>query len=195
MFVDDTRRGLSPMTVSDLSPGDHSVSVTGSAGTFRRAVTIAAGETVSLVVAPNTPAVSAGWLRISSPVLLQLHVDGNLVGNTESERVMLPAGQHNVEISNSALGFSVTRRVSVTAGRTTEMQIAPPNGRLSINANPWADVWLNGERLGQTPIANLSRPIGTHDVVLRHPEFGERRATVTVSLKETARLGIDMRRP
>ena len=195
VFVDDTRRGLSPMTVSDLSPGEHSVSVTGSAGTFRRAVTIAAGETLSLVVAPNTPAVSAGWLRISSPVLLQLHVDGNLVGNTESERVMLPAGQHEVDISNSALGFSVTRRVNVSAGRTTEMQIAPPNGRLSINANPWADVWLNGERLGQTPIANLSRPIGTHDVILRHPEFGERRATITVSLKETARLGIDMRRP
>ena len=195
VFVDDTRRGISPLTVSDLSPGDHVVHVTGSGGTFRRPVKIAAGETLSLVIAPNAPAVSAGWLRISSPVLLQLHVDGNLIGNTESDRVMLPSGEHEVVISNAALGFSVTRRVTVAAGRTAQVQITPPNGRLSINALPWAEVWLNGARLGQTPIANLSHPIGTHDVILRHPQLGERRATVTVSLKDTARLGIDMRQP
>jgi hypothetical protein len=195
VFVDDTRRGTSPLTVSDLTPGDHVVLVTSGAGTLRRPVTITAGETTSLVIAPNAPAVSAGWLRISSPVLLQLHVDGNLVGNSESDRVMLPAGEHQVEISSAALGFSVTRRVTVAAGRTAQVQITPPNGRLNINALPWADVWLNGTQLGQTPIANLSHPIGTHEVILRHPQFGERRRTVTVSLKETARLGVDMRQP
>jgi hypothetical protein len=195
VFVDGTRRGVSPLTVSDLTPGDHVVLVTSGTGTLRRPVQITAGETLSLVIAPNAPAVSAGWLRISSPVLLQLHVDGNLVGNTDSDRVMLPSGEHQIEISNAALGFSVTRRVSVAAGRTTQLQITPPAGRLSINALPWAEVWLNGERIGQTPLANLSHPIGTHEVILRHPQFGERRASVTVSLKETARLGIDMRQP
>jgi hypothetical protein len=195
VFVDDTRRGVSPLTVSDLTPGDHLVVVTGGTGTLRRPVQITAGETLSLVIAPNAPTVSAGWLQISSPVLLQMHVAGNLVGDTENDRVMLPAGEHQVEISNPALGFSVTRRVSVAAGRTTQVQITPPNGRVSINALPWAEVWLNGTRIGQTPLANFSHPIGTHDVVLRHPQLGERRATVTVSLAETARLGIDMRQP
>lgn len=195
VFVDDTRRGMSPVTISALTPGGHSVQVIGSAGTFRRPVTITAGEMVSLVIAPNAPAVSAGWIRIASPLLLQLHVGGNLIGNTESDRVMLPTGVHEVHISNPALGYSVTRQVTVTAGRTAEVRITPPEGRLSINALPWAEVWLNGERLGPTPIANLSRPIGTHEVVLRHPQLGERRATLTVSLKDTARLGIDMRTP
>ena len=195
VFVDDARRGISPTTVADLAPGDHAVHVTSSAGTFRRRVTISAGETLSLVIAPNTPAVTAGWLKISSPVLLQLHVDGNLVGDTESDRVMLPSGEHEVVISNESLGYSVSRRIVVAAGRTSELQVAPPNGRLNINALPWAEVWLNGNRVGTTPIANLSWPIGTHDVVLRHPQLGERRATLTVSLKETARLGIDLRQP
>jgi hypothetical protein len=195
VVVDDVRRGVSPVTVSDLSPGDHVVVVTSGAGTLRRPVQIAAGETLSLVIAPNAPAVSAGWLRISSPVLLQLHVDGNLVGNTESDRVMLPAGEHQVDISNAALGFAVNRRVSVAAGRTTQLQITPPNGRLSINAVPWAEVWLNGMPLGQTPLANLSHPIGTYEVILRHPQLGERRARVTVSMNDTARLGVDMRQP
>jgi hypothetical protein len=193
VFVDDVRRGISPITVTDLAPGSHAVHVTSSAGTFRRQITITAGETLSLVIAPNTPALSAGWLKVSSPVLLQLHVAGNLVGDTKSDRVMLPSGEHDVVISNESLGYSVSRRVAVVAGRTSELHVAAPNGRLNINAQPWAEVWLNGERVGTTPIANLSWPIGTHNVVLRHPQLGERGATLTVSLKETARLGIDMR--
>jgi hypothetical protein len=108
---------------------------------------------------------------------------------------MLPAGEHQVDISNAALGFAVNRRVSVAAGRTTQLQITPPNGRLSINAVPWAEVWLNGMPLGQTPLANLSHPIGTYEVILRHPQLGERRASVTVSMNDTARLGVDMRQP
>jgi hypothetical protein len=195
VFVDDIQRGISPITVTDLSPGDHAVHVTNNAGTFRRQIAITAGETLSLVIAPNTPVVSAGWLRVLSPVLLQLYVDGDLVGNTESDRMLLPSGEHDVEMSNQSLGYTVRRRVSVAAGRTSELRVTPPDGTLSINALPWAEVWVGGERVGETPIANLSRPIGTHNVILRHPQFGERRATVTVSLKETARLGIDMRQP
>jgi hypothetical protein len=108
---------------------------------------------------------------------------------------MLPAGDHDIEMTNDALGFRATRRITVAADRTTAVSVAVPDGVVNINALPWAEVWVDGERVGETPIANLSRPIGSHEVVLRHPQFGERRARVTVSLKETARLGVDMRVP
>ena len=65
---------------------------------------------------------------------------------------------------------------------------------MNINAQPWAEVWVDGQRIGETPIGNLSRPVGPHEVVLRHPEFGERRETVIVTLKQPARLGVDMRK-
>jgi hypothetical protein len=167
--------------------------VASDSGSVRRPVTITAGETLSVVVAPHAPAVSAGWLRVSSPVLLTLRSDGDLVGNSESERVMLPAGEHQIEMSNDALGFSRTQRVTIAAGRTADVRVALPNGTLSINAIPWAEVWLNDERIGQTPLGNIARPIGTYRVTLRHPQFGERQASVTVTAKETARLGVDMR--
>ena len=195
VFIDDVRRGVSPLTVSDLAPGEHRLMVSGDSGTVRRPVTITAGETLSVVVAPQAPAVSAGWMRVVSPVLLQLRANGDLVGNTESDRVMLPSGEHQIEMSNDALGFSTERRVMVSAGRTTEVRVPIPNGTISVNAIPWAQVWIDGEALGETPLANISRPIGTHRVTFRHPEFGERQATVTVSLKAPARLGMDMRQP
>jgi hypothetical protein len=193
VFVDDARRGVSPLTVNDLSPGEHRLLVASDAGTVRRTVTITAGETMNVVVAPHAPAVSAGWVRVVSPVLLQLRANGDLIGNTDSARVMLPAGEHEIVMSNDGLGFSRTQRVSVTAGRTSEVRVTLPNGTLSINAIPWAEVWLDGERLGETPLANISKPIGTYRVTLRHPQLGERQESVTVTGKATARLGVDMR--
>ena len=195
VFVDDVRRGTSPLTIDGLAAGEHRLVVSSQSGSYRRAVTITPGETMNVVVAPHAPAVSAGFLRVTSPVLLQLRLRGDLIGNTESDQVMLPAGEHDIEMSNEGLGFSRTQRVSVAAGRTAEVRVAVPNGLMSINAVPWAEVWINGERLGETPIANISRPIGNYRVTFRHPQFGERQATVTVSARETARLGMDMRQP
>jgi PEGA domain len=196
VMVDGIDRGISPVTVTSLAAGDHLVVIRGERGTIRRNVTVEPGATLSLVISPTeSSAASGGWLTIASPVVLQLKEDGKLIGTTETERLMIPAGEHEIEMANDALGYRTVQRVVVAAGRTTNTRVQVPNGMLSINAQPWAEVWVGGERVGETPIANLSRPIGVHQVVLRHPEFGQRTASITVSLKQTARLGVDMRKP
>jgi hypothetical protein len=193
VFIDDSRRGISPLTISDLPAGEHRLSVATAGGNIRRSVTITAGETLSVVVAPTSPAATAGYVRVTSPVVLQLQTNGDLVGSSDSARIMLPPGEHDLAMSNDSLNFTRTQRVTVSAGRTTEVRVSVPNAPLSINALPWADVWLNDEPLGTTPLANLSRPIGTYRVTFRHPQLGERQATVTLKARETARIGIDMR--
>jgi hypothetical protein len=70
-----------------------------------------------------------------------------------------------------------------------------PKGTIAINALPWAEVWMDGNRIGETPIGNFAVPAGSHDVVFRHPEFGEQRETVLVTLKNPVRLSVDMRKP
>ena len=40
------------------------------------------------------------------------------------------------------------------AGKTTNARVQVPDGMLNINAQPWAEVWVGGERIGETPIAN-----------------------------------------
>jgi hypothetical protein len=106
---------------------------------------------------------------------------------------MLPAGEHEIEIVNEAIGFRSSRRVDVASGKKTAISVDLPFGSLSLNAQPWAEVWIGGERVGETPIANLQRRVGSHEVVFRHPQFGERRETVVVTLRQPARLGVDMR--
>ena len=125
---------------------------------------------------------------------LTIREAGKVIGTTDSDRVMLPAGDHSLELVNDGLAFVAKRSVKIEPGKTAVVNVDPPNGVMNINAQPWAEVWVDGQRIGETPIGNLSRPVGPHEVVLRHPEFGERRETVTVTLKQPARLGVDMRR-
>ena len=203
VFVDGTERGASPITVHGLTPGEHQVAVRADGVTVRRTVTVQANQNTVLVVsaidrtpapAPVAPAASGGWLSITSPFELKIREGGKLLGSTDAERIMLPAGEHGLEFTNEALGFQTKRTVKIDAGKTASVKVDPPNGVLSINAQPWAEVWVDGQRIGETPIGKISTSIGQHEVVLRHPEFGERRQTVTVTLRQPSRLGVDMRK-
>ena len=120
--------------------------------------------------------------------------DGRVLGNTRMERLMLPVGSHRIEFANPGLELVVARTVQITAGRTATVAITLPSGRLSVNAIPWADVSLDGASVGTTPLGELSVPVGTHELVFRHPQLGERRQSVTVKAQTPARIGIDLRK-
>jgi hypothetical protein len=68
-----------------------------------------------------------------------------------------------------------------------------PKGVVHLNANPWAEVWVDGQRVGETPIGNLSMPIGPHEVIFRHPQFGEKRHAISVTVGAPTRVSIDMK--
>ena len=97
-------------------------------------------------------------------------------------------------IGNEALGYSVSHSVQIGAGQTVSLQLETPRGTLNVNALPWANVWVDGQSVGETPIGNLSLPIGTHEVVFRHPDFGEQRRSVAVGVTGTARVAVDFRK-
>ena len=91
------------------------------------------------------------------------------------------------------LGYAVTRVVQVPAGKTAPIKVDLPNGVVNLNASPWAEVFIDGKRVGETPIGNLSVPIGPHEVVFRNPELGEKRHAISVSLAAPLRLSVDMK--
>ena len=88
---------------------------------------------------------------------------------------------------------TINCRSSFLPGKTTTVAVELPYGSISLNAQPWAEVWIGGERVGETPIANISRRVGAYEIVFRHPQFGERRENVVVTLRQPVRLGVDMR--
>jgi hypothetical protein len=146
------------------------------------------------MVALTAPGSAGGFARLDSPIELQVFEGGQLLGTTTASRLMLPAGRHDLEVANTALEFQVPIRIDIQPGRTTSVAVPVPNGSLSINALPWAEVILDGKTLGTTPLGNLSVPIGSHEIVWRHPQLGERTRTVTVPARTPVRLGMDLNR-
>jgi hypothetical protein len=196
--VDGVRRGAAPMMVADLTPGEHVVILEGPGGSVRQPVMIEGGGTASLVVpmtVPDPAAAASGWLSVTSPIELQIREGERVLGTSLTDRIMLPVGRHEVELVNEGLGFRASRSVQVTAGKLVAVSVDLPNGTIALNALPWADVWLDGERIGETPIGNLPVRIGVHEVVLKHPELGEQRHRLTVGLMGVSRLSVDLRRP
>jgi PEGA domain len=195
VLLDGVERGTSPLRIADLGPGDHQVIVRGDRWTARRTIQIKPRETLSLVISPaESTAVLPGWLTVASPIVMQLRQEGRMIGTTETDRLMLPSGEHELEFSSDVLGYRTTRKVTIASGKVTSIGVELPTGQLNVNALPWAEVWIDGERVGETPLANLSRRIGRHQIVFRHPQFGERTETIVVPYQQPARLGVDMRR-
>jgi hypothetical protein len=64
---------------------------------------------------------------------------------------------------------------------------------MHLNASPWAEVWIDGQKVGDTPLGNISLPIGSHEIVFRHPQLGEKRHAVSVTVGVPVRLSVEMK--
>jgi hypothetical protein len=193
--VDRVARGASPATIGSLSPGDHTVVVTSDGVSVDQVVTIEAGVTSSLVVPlARERSLLSGWVAVSAPIDVQIFENGQLLGTNQTDRVMVSSGEHHLDFVNDTLGYRFTKTISVRPGKVDTVSLKMPSGSMAVNAVPWAEVWIDGEKAGDTPIGNLQKTIGKHEVVFRHPELGETRQFVTVTLLGPARLSVDMRK-
>ena len=169
-------------------------------------MTLAAGQQGRLIVTPaRTPAAGdparedrsprasadTGYLSIQSPIPLRRRAQRRLRRHQRGSRLSLPAGHQVIGLENESVGFRDVRTVEVIPGKITPVAVTLPNGEISINARPWAEVFVDGNRVGETPVSQLSLPLGVHEVVFRHPDLGERRVSVVVKIGATGRAFTD----
>jgi serine/threonine protein kinase len=194
--VDGRVLGKSPLTAEGLTPGPHTVTVENDLGPVTQRVTIEAGTTASLVVPMTAPknAPLSGWIAVSAPIEVQLYENQRLLGSSQTDRIMVAVGRHDLEVVNEALGYRASKTVNVTPGQTANIKLDLPKAPMALNAVPWAEVWVDGDRVGETPIGSVQVSIGPHEVVFRHPELGERRVITTVTLAGPAKVSVDMRK-
>ena len=136
----------------------------------------------------------SGGVRLSSPIELKVLQGNRVLGSSADGPVIMTEGTHQLELINPALGFRVYHSVTFRAGQIATVTIPVPKGRISINAQPWAEVWIDDRAVGDTPLANLDVPIGEHQVVFRHPQLGERRQTVVVRADVPSRVSATLDR-
>ena len=194
--IDGVEKGVAPVSVADLTPGEHEVTLQADGGSpVRQKVVIQAGVTASILapVATASAGPVSGWMSVKAPVTIELREGGRLIGTSDTDKIMLAAGRHDIELVNDTLGYRATRTVQVPAGRVASISLDMPQGTINLNASPWAEVFIDGKSVGQTPIGNLPLTIGPHDVLFRNPQLGEKRQAVSVTLKAPVRLSVDMK--
>ena len=135
---------------------------------------------------------SQGWVTISAPVEMDVFENGLLLGTSRGPRITMRPGAHTLEFENASVGYREQQQVRVTSGKETPLVVNLPQGTLNVNATPWADVWIDGKPIGQTPIGNLRINIGPHDVLFRHPDLGEKTVSTVVKGGVTTRVSADL---
>jgi PEGA domain len=191
--VDGQPSGTSPVTLEELAVGEHTIAVASATGSAEKKVTVTAGQTASVLFSlPKVSGPVGGWLSVSAPFDIQVMEGADVIGAGSASKIMLAAGRHDIVLVNRTLEFQESRRLEIVPGQTTLVGIDAPTVPMNVNARPWAEVTLDGESLGETPISNATVPIGTHQLAFRHPQLGERRQTVVVTAKGPNRVSVDL---
>lgn len=190
VLVNGRAVGNAPVNVT-LQPGQYNLELRLQGyDVFRQTVSVAAGQTVTVTANLAQQAVN-GLLAISSnPQGAQVLINGRAVGNTPTN-VSVQPGQYNVEIRLS--GYDVFRTtVSVSAGQTVNinapLQAERRVGELLVASVPaGADVFINGSRVGVTPL-RVTLNEGIYDVRVSSGGYTEFRGSVQVQRGQSARV-------
>jgi hypothetical protein len=133
-------------------------------------------------------------VTFAAPLDVDIFEGDALVGTSRMPELMLSPGPHTLRFVNEAFGYEDTRNLVVEAGKRVSVPVRVPQGELNVNASPWAEVSLDGNKIGETPLGNLKLPVGPHVVTFRHPELGEKTVSVAVKVGVPARVTADMRK-
>jgi hypothetical protein len=175
VVVDAKARGVTPLTITDLIPGRHEVVLESDAGTVHRTVRVIANETAEI-----DESIFSGWLVVYAPFEVVIVEGGRVLQPDGRNQIMLPPGIHELRLANRALAYETVQRVEVKPGEGTTLRLTPPASTLTVIASEAAEVWLDGARVGETPLNAAPVPLGTHEVVVKREAGGERRFTVTI---------------
>jgi hypothetical protein len=184
VLVDGKPAGNSPLTLDTLAPGRHVLTLQAPGGSIKRTIKVEAGKTVNVDVP-----VFSGFAVISVPFVVQIAENGRSLGTSE-DQIILGPGRHDLHLENSELGYRATQAVDIEPGEVARVAV-DPRGSANINAVPWAEVYIDGEKAGETPLANVPVRLGVREIVFKNPQFPERRIVTTIKAGSPATISVD----
>lgn len=118
-----------------------------------------------------------GSLRVEANAPVSVWLDGRPLGEAPAEISGLVPKVHTVLLANRRLGLSRRVRLNIEPAQQTIHRAHFGKATLNVSVDPWADVYLDGVRIGQTPLAGRQVWEGRHLLRLIN---GEREKTVTI---------------
>ena len=114
---------------------------------------------------------------------VELRIDGRTA--SAGARQLAP-GRHMLEVIRPGVLGVQRETVVIEPGETLRRAYAADEyGWLQVVVIPWAEVFVGGQPIGQTPMGKVKAAVGEHALALRHPEVEEQRQTVAIVKGET----------
>jgi hypothetical protein len=192
IYLNGNYRGVTPLTIKDLTPGTYSVEADYSGyQSDVSTVTVRAGQQSS-VQFTLTPVQQYGSVKVtSSPSGAYVYMDGVYKGRTPLTLSSISAKNHNIELDLSGY-YDWKTTVSVTSGVTRYVDArltAVPSattGAIDVVSYPaGADIFLDDKYQGKTPsagaftISNVA--VGSHTIRIALSGYQDYTTSVAVS--------------
>jgi hypothetical protein len=183
VMLSDDRRTAQVQPAAALRAGTDYALVLTSAITDWAGNSLVADSVLFSTVAAQQPR-ATGPARLSVSVLppqatyrVKMVLDGRTIGYMPIMNLeVTPNERHRVELLGTDLNSSYTvslhtRQIMLEPGQHFQIrQEVPPFGSFTVSSEPYADVFIDGRRVGSTPLAGFVLLGGEHDLEL-HPTF------------------------
>jgi len=186
--IDGKPRGATPLTLTDVGVGSHIVVIDSAKGSIRRNVEVTSERETTL-----SETIFSGFLKVFAPFEVTVSEAGHPLRLDERTQLMLAPGVHELRFENKQLGFYGTRKIEIEPGKTATVTLTPGGSTLSVTASAPAEVFVDGQRVGDTPLVDYPVALGSRDIVVKGAA-GERRFTETVTTRPL-RLEVDFAKP
>ncbi|HMQ10937.1 MAG TPA: serine/threonine-protein kinase [Oligoflexia bacterium] len=186
---------VTPTTVYKLTQGTEYNIILEKEGFKPQGQTIIPQKNIEEVFLKLEPTPSTVKINIS-PESAKIYLDGKEVGKTIEN--LEPSTSYTFKFS--APGYvSVTREIT-PSNSLFELDIAlkrvaVAKGIINLSAIPWANVKLNGKKIGTTPILNYSLNVGTYTFVFEHQDFKPITKKVKVTQGQNAPIIVNFESP
>jgi serine/threonine protein kinase len=135
----------------------------------------------------------------SQPPGARVYIDGQDTGKTTPASVegLEPGRAHSVKVELDGYArYEGTFTQSGTAPARVSAALTQLFGRLTVDSKPWAIVFVDGEKRGMTPLADMKLGAGQHELVMDNPKLqAKKRVQVRVEPNKTTRIMVDLNKP
>ncbi len=120
-------------------------------------------------------------------------IDGVARGETPLGKLALAPGPHRIVLANDNVVGVIRDVIEIEPGATVLRRYSFNDvGYLQVVATPWADVSVDGRRIGQTPMGRVRVTPGAHSVLFSHPDYGSADREVDVASGQTTVVRIQL---
>jgi hypothetical protein len=178
--VDGQPTGLStPARVTQLAPGMHKVELSREGfATYQLQVFVPESQVLELPAASLAPSVAGAAPKQAALVSEAPVAQADAPKATKPSRSELARERrhHRRAAARASSGgnkrVAAASRVKMKPIKAPVVTAAAGKGVLRVNSRPWAQVFVDGRMVGNTPQMNIQLPTGKHTIKLSNPQMG-----------------------